>query len=172
MVGFITFNPSLVTGAWVGGPSPAVRFRGYEPGTGVCGCLIVGEFWKQIRADGKLKKKWPTPDLKMEDTIRSFFNCPLRIPTIPTHWQCWCRIVLLEIPSWKMGSGNFRFDETKVWRWRDVEWRIHWWKRWNPGRTTRRSQSSLPKKNRDDKKSRTRLHYLFMIRKRWRLKQF
>jgi hypothetical protein len=43
---------------------------------------IVGEFWKQIRADNKLKKLTDTR-FEMEDTIRSFFNCPLRIPIHP-----------------------------------------------------------------------------------------
>ena len=80
---FITFNPSLVTGAWVGGPSPAVRFRDMNQGQGSAMALpIVGEFWKQIRADGKLKKMTDTR-FEMEDTIRSFFNCPLRIPYHP-----------------------------------------------------------------------------------------
>ena len=80
---FITFNPTLVTGAWVGGPSPAVRFRDMNQGQGSAMALpIVGEFWKQIRADNKLKKLTDTR-FEMEDTIRSFFNCPLRIPLHP-----------------------------------------------------------------------------------------
>ena len=31
---FIAFNPDLVTGAWVGGSSPAVRFRSMNLGSG------------------------------------------------------------------------------------------------------------------------------------------
>lgn len=80
---FITFNPTLVTGAWVGGPSPAVRFRDMNQGQGSAMALpVVGEFWYQIRNDKKLKKLTDTR-FEMEDTIRTFFNCPLRIPISP-----------------------------------------------------------------------------------------
>ncbi|HRG67005.1 MAG TPA: hypothetical protein PLV12_14400, partial [Saprospiraceae bacterium] len=64
-------------------PSPAVRFRDMNQGQGSAMALpVVGEFWYQIRNDKKLKKLTDTR-FEMEDTIRTFFNCPLRIPISP-----------------------------------------------------------------------------------------
>jgi len=63
---FICYNPQLVTGAWVGGESPAVRFRNMAQGQGSAMALpIVGGFWNKIASDKKLQKllleKFPTP---------------------------------------------------------------------------------------------------------------
>jgi len=64
---FICFNPQLVTGAWVGAESPAVRFRSMNLGQGSAMALpIVGNFWNSIATKGgKLQKlvteKFPTP---------------------------------------------------------------------------------------------------------------
>ncbi len=63
---FICYNPQLVTGAWVGGESPAVRFRNMSQGQGSAMALpIVGGFWNRISNDKKLTKllweKFPTP---------------------------------------------------------------------------------------------------------------
>ncbi|MBL7826968.1 MAG: transglycosylase domain-containing protein [Saprospiraceae bacterium] len=55
---FICFNPVMVTGAWVGGNSPAVRFRSMYLGQGSAMALpIVGNFWHSIATKGgKLSK--------------------------------------------------------------------------------------------------------------------
>lgn len=54
---FICFNPVLVCGAWVGGPSPAVRFRSMNMGQGSAMALpIVSDFWLRISKNPKLSK--------------------------------------------------------------------------------------------------------------------
>lgn len=63
---FICYNPQLVTGAWVGGESPAVRFRHMALGQGSAMALpIVGGFWNRIAGDKKLNKllleRFPAP---------------------------------------------------------------------------------------------------------------
>jgi penicillin-binding protein 1A len=63
---FITYNPQLVTGAWVGAESPAVRFRSMVLGQGSAMALpIVGWFWHKVANDRKLGKllteKFPEP---------------------------------------------------------------------------------------------------------------
>lgn len=76
---FIVFNPSLVTGVWVGGPSRAVRFRDMGLGQGSSMALpIVGEFWKQIRASKHFKKYTDTKFEENEKAI-NLVGCPFRI---------------------------------------------------------------------------------------------
>ncbi|MCC7244325.1 MAG: transglycosylase domain-containing protein [Saprospiraceae bacterium] len=63
---FIGFNPVLVTGAWVGAPSPAVRFRSMDLGQGSAMALpIVAWFWHKLANDRKLgqlaQQKFPDP---------------------------------------------------------------------------------------------------------------
>jgi penicillin-binding protein 1A len=54
---FICFNPQLVCGAWVGGPSPAVRFRAMSLGQGSAMALpIVSDFWFRMSKNPKLSK--------------------------------------------------------------------------------------------------------------------
>jgi penicillin-binding protein 1A len=54
---FICFNPQLVTGAWVGAESPAVRFRSLSLGQGSAMALpIVGWFWHKMANDPKFGK--------------------------------------------------------------------------------------------------------------------
>lgn len=63
---FICFNPQLVTGAWVGAESPAVRFRSMNLGQGSAMALpIVAWFWHKMANDKKLGRllteKFPDP---------------------------------------------------------------------------------------------------------------
>lgn len=63
---FICYNPQLVTGAWVGAASPAVRFRSMSLGQGASMALpIVAWFWHKVANDkklgGMLNEKFPTP---------------------------------------------------------------------------------------------------------------
>lgn len=52
---FICYNPQLVTGAWVGAESPAVRFRSMSLGQGSSMALpIVAWFWHKMANDKKL----------------------------------------------------------------------------------------------------------------------
>ncbi len=73
---FICYNPQLVTGAWVGAPSPAVRFRSMDLGQGSAMALpIVATFWTKIAADKKLGKllneKFPDP----KPEVQALFGC-------------------------------------------------------------------------------------------------
>ncbi|MBK8701027.1 MAG: transglycosylase domain-containing protein [Saprospiraceae bacterium] len=80
---FIAFNPTLVTGSWVGGPSPAVRFRDMDLGQGSAMALpIVGEFWKQVRNDKKWRKLTDTR-FEENETAKSMIGCPFRIYISP-----------------------------------------------------------------------------------------
>ncbi len=73
---FICYNPQLVTGAWVGAPSPAVRFRSMSLGQGSAMALpIVGWFWQRVASDKKLGKllneKFPDP----KPEVQMLFGC-------------------------------------------------------------------------------------------------
>lgn len=74
---FICYNPQLVTGAWVGGESPAVRFRDMSLGQGSAMALpIVGWFWHKMANDKKygklLTEKFPEPS----QAVLNQFGCP------------------------------------------------------------------------------------------------
>lgn len=76
---FIGYNPELVTGAWVGGKSPAVRFRSMAYGSGAKLALpIVGQFWYNLSLDGDFaaitRKKFVA-----DEKLNAEMNCPLRI---------------------------------------------------------------------------------------------
>ncbi len=81
---FICFNPYLVTGAWVGAESPAVRFRSMSLGQGSSMALpIVAGFWHKMANDRKFVTMYQSrfPDPKPEVSAR--FGCPLRISISP-----------------------------------------------------------------------------------------
>jgi penicillin-binding protein 1A len=85
---FICYNPQLVTGAWVGGESPAVRFRNMAQGQGSAMALpIVGGFWNRIAGDKKLNKllleKFPTPKPEVLNTL----GCQPWISIAPDSFQ-------------------------------------------------------------------------------------
>ncbi len=74
---FICYNPQLVTGAWVGGESPAVRFRDMSLGQGSAMALpIVGWFWHKMANDKKygklLTERFPEPS----PAVLNQFGCP------------------------------------------------------------------------------------------------
>lgn len=89
---FICFNPTLVTGAWVGAESPAVRFRAMELGQGSAMALpITAWFWHKLanaltdskdKKDAEAKKlaqipleKFPT----MRWDLQAKLGCPFRL---------------------------------------------------------------------------------------------
>ncbi|MCC7507440.1 MAG: transglycosylase domain-containing protein [Saprospiraceae bacterium] len=81
---FICYNPDLVTGAWVGGESPAVRFRDMSLGQGSAMALpIVAWFWHKVANDRKYGKilhdKFPEPS----PAIAGMFGCPTWIGISP-----------------------------------------------------------------------------------------
>lgn len=80
---FINFNPTLVTGAWVGAPSRAVRFRSMSLGQGSAMALpIVGNFWHKVGND---KKHRTLLNEKFADNpeVNSRCGCPFRISISP-----------------------------------------------------------------------------------------
>jgi penicillin-binding protein 1A len=71
---FIGYNPVLVTGAWVGAPSPAVRFRSMDLGQGSAMALpIVAWFWHKLANDRKLGKiaqeTFPDPPVEVQSSL-------------------------------------------------------------------------------------------------------
>jgi penicillin-binding protein 1A len=85
---FMCFNPKYVTGAWVGGESPAVRFRSMALGQGSAMALpIVGGFWNRIASDKKLSKllldRFPTP----KPEVLALVGCQPWISISPDSFQ-------------------------------------------------------------------------------------
>lgn len=76
---FIGYNPKLLTGVWVGGPSPAVRFRSMTYGSGAALALpIAGHFWYQLSIDPAFasltKEQFPR-----NEKINKEMVCPLNL---------------------------------------------------------------------------------------------
>ena len=132
---------------------------------------IVGEFWKQIRADGKLKND--RHRFEMEDTIRTFFNCPLRIPYHPDSLA-----VLMQDSSIRDSIMKNGFRVFQIWWNKGLGVKAMSWEEFIDengeileGLPEDPNQPAEEKNRMTKKKSRTRLHYLPVIRKRWRLKK-
>jgi penicillin-binding protein 1A len=105
---FIVFNPYLVTGAWVGGPSTAVRFRDMNLGQGSAMALpIVGEYWKSIRNDKNFRK---ITDTKFEEneTAINLVGCPFRIGIHPDTLDLLMQDSILKDSIVKNGYRNLR----------------------------------------------------------------
>jgi penicillin-binding protein 1A len=82
----MAYNPDLVTGAWVGGPSPAVRFRTMDYGRGAALALpIVGNFWYKLSIDPK-SAKLTQKTFKRNEKIISEMSCPLRLGYSPDKY--------------------------------------------------------------------------------------
>ena len=80
---FINFNPTLVTGAWVGAPSRAVRFRSMSMGQGSAMALpIVAMFWHKMGNDKKLRGLL-NEKFEEKPAIVSKCSCPFRISISP-----------------------------------------------------------------------------------------
>jgi len=72
---FICFNPQLVTGAWVGAESPAVRFRSMSLGQGSAMALpIVAWFWHKMANDKKLGRLL-TEKFELRPEAAGIINC-------------------------------------------------------------------------------------------------
>jgi penicillin-binding protein 1A len=73
---FICFNPALVCGAWVGGPSPAVRFRSMSMGQGSAMALpIVSDFWLRVSKNQKLSKLLYEKFPEFKPEVLNQFGC-------------------------------------------------------------------------------------------------
>lgn len=77
---FLAFNPTLVTGAWVGGPSPAVRFRTMNLGSGSATALpVVGHFWYNSSLNSK-SAELTKQRFASVAAVNARMGCPLKIP--------------------------------------------------------------------------------------------
>jgi penicillin-binding protein 1A len=83
---FIGYNPKIITGVWVGGPSPAVRFRNMAYGRGAALAMpIVGNFWYKLSIDPKFASLTQEEFVKNEKVI-SEMGCPLRLGFNPDKY--------------------------------------------------------------------------------------
>ena len=92
---FIAFNPRLVTGAWVGAPSPAVRFRSMGLGSGAAMALpIVGNFWYSV-ATTTSTAKITQEKFEFSEEVNAKVSCPFRIPMSPDTFNILMQDTLL-----------------------------------------------------------------------------
>ncbi|MBK9150886.1 MAG: hypothetical protein IPM26_07740 [Saprospiraceae bacterium] len=78
-----SLQSSLVTGAWVGGPSPAVRFKTMALGSGAAMALpIVGNFWYSLAID-KNFAKITQEKFEVNEEVNAKVACPFRIGISP-----------------------------------------------------------------------------------------
>jgi penicillin-binding protein 1A len=84
---FIAFNEELTTGCWVGGPSPAVRFRTMDLGQGGAMALpVVGNFWYKLSRDKKYSKL-ALAKFKINEYANNKTSCASRIGINPDDLQ-------------------------------------------------------------------------------------
>jgi penicillin-binding protein 1A len=83
---FIGYNPKLLTGVWVGGPSPAVRFRSMAYGSGAALALpVAGHFWYKLSTDPKFAALTQEQFVRNEKVIKEM-ACPLSIGFSPEKY--------------------------------------------------------------------------------------
>ncbi|MBK9254862.1 MAG: transglycosylase domain-containing protein [Saprospiraceae bacterium] len=105
---FIAFNPSLVTGAWVGGPSPAVRFKSMALGSGAAMALpIVGNFWYSLAID-KNFAKITQEKFVVNETANASTACPYRIGISPDTFNLLMQDTLLKDSLVRSGFRNLQ----------------------------------------------------------------
>lgn len=105
---FIGYNPKIVTGAWVGGPSPAVRFRSMNYGRGAALALpIVGNFWYQVSIDPKFAKMTQT-EFRRNESVNAKTACPLRMGISPDTFNLLMSDTLLKDSLIRTGFRNMK----------------------------------------------------------------
>jgi len=105
---FIGYNPTLVTGVWVGGPSPAVRFRSMNYGRGAALALpIVGNFWYKLSIDPKFAKL-TQEEFKKNEKIIAEMNCPLRLGFSPDKYYAVMKDSTLKDSLLRTGFSGLR----------------------------------------------------------------
>ncbi len=105
---FMAYNPKLVTGAWVGGPSPAVRFRSMGLGSGAAMALpIVGNFWYSIAIDPK-SAKITQEKFEANEVVNALVSCPFRIGISPDTLLLLMQDTLLKDSLIRSGFKNLR----------------------------------------------------------------
>jgi penicillin-binding protein 1A len=105
---FIGYNPHLVTGVWVGGPSPAVRFRSMAYGSGAALALpIAGHFWYNLSIDPNFAKLTQS-EFKKNEKVISEMNCPMRLPFSPDKYFAVMRDSTLKDSMLRTGFRGLR----------------------------------------------------------------
>lgn len=95
---FIGITPGLVTGVWVGGESPLVRFRSLEQGQGARTALPVwGEFTSRLVRSGYYSKKTPFEPLSEE--LVSSLDCAPYLQDEPTFFEKVRDVLPFNIPT-------------------------------------------------------------------------
>jgi penicillin-binding protein 1A len=83
---FLGYNPELITGVWVGGPSPAVRFRSMNLGSGSAMALpVAGHFWYKLATDKKFASLTQKKFVRNEK-VHSDMTCPLKLEFEPSQY--------------------------------------------------------------------------------------
>lgn len=83
---FLGYNPELVTGVWVGGPSPAVRFRSMNLGSGSAMALpVAGYFWYKLATDKKFASLTQKKFVRNEKVLNDM-TCPLKLEFEPSQY--------------------------------------------------------------------------------------
>ena len=85
---FMCYNPNLVTGAWVGASSPAVRFRSMALGQGAAMALpIAGIFWHKMANDREFVKIYKARFPEPRPEVLAKFGCPNYLAISPDTLQ-------------------------------------------------------------------------------------
>lgn len=105
---FIAYNPKIVTGAWVGGPSPAVRFRSMNLGSGTAMALpIVGNFWYSVAIDAK-SAKITQEKFVFDPKVNDLVACPFRIGISPDTFNLLMQDTLYKDSLVRSGFKNMK----------------------------------------------------------------
>jgi len=106
---FICYNPRLVTGAWVGASSPAVRFRSLALGQGASMALpIAGLFWHKMANDREFMKWYTERFPEPPPQVLAKFGCPGFIDISPDTLQ-----LLLSDSTWREELRQNGFQNLK-----------------------------------------------------------
>ncbi len=77
---FIGYNPKLVTGVWVGGDSPLVRFRNFQEGQGAATALPIWALYMKDVLSKQEFEEWQNGDFpQLTAEQKQNLACPIRI---------------------------------------------------------------------------------------------
>lgn len=77
---FIGYTPKLVSGVWVGGDSPLVRFRNFEDGQGAASALPIWALYMQSVLKKKDFERWQGGEfVELSPAQKALLACPMRI---------------------------------------------------------------------------------------------
>jgi penicillin-binding protein 1A len=77
---FIGYNPNLVSGVWVGGDSPLVRFRNFENGQGAATALPIWAYYMKNVLKEPGFEEWQEGEFpELTPAQKKLLACPMRI---------------------------------------------------------------------------------------------